>query len=89
MIKKYNASKGKRGEVISSPGKTKITIRIDNEVLDWFRAQGDKSGGNYQTMMNDALRAFTESKEGYAEAMVRKVLREELFGYTVRKKKTR
>jgi hypothetical protein len=90
MKKEYDFTGGKRGAIIPSPGKTKITIRIDNDVIEWFRAQIYKArGGSYQTMMNDALRAYMESKEGHAEAMVRKVLREELAGYTVRKKKTR
>lgn len=90
MKKEYDFSKGKRGAVISSPGKTKITIRIDNETLDWFRAQCHKmGGGNYQTMINDALKFFINSKDSQSEDMVRRVLREELAGYAVRKTRTR
>jgi uncharacterized protein (DUF4415 family) len=90
MKKGYDFSKARRGQVIPTPGKTRITIRIDDDVLEWFREQIRKaSRGSYQTMMNDALRAYMESKEGHAEAMVRKVLREELAGYTVRKRKPR
>jgi hypothetical protein len=57
MKKEYDFSKGRRGAIEKPlPGKTRITIRIDNEVLDWFRARVDnKGGGNYQTMINDIL----------------------------------
>jgi hypothetical protein len=90
MKKEYDFTGGKRGPVIPSPGKTKITIRIDDDILEWFRKQIEKARrGGYQTAINDALRAYMESKEGQAEAMVRKVVREELAEYTVRKKKTR
>jgi uncharacterized protein (DUF4415 family) len=90
MKKEYDFSKGRRGPVIPSPGKTRITIRIDDDVLEWFRKQIEKAHrGSYQTAMNAALRAYMESKDGHTEAMVRKVLREELAEYTVRKKKAR
>ena len=87
MKKEYDFSKGKRGAVISSPGKTKITIRIDNATLDWFKTACHKMGsGNYQTMINEALRVFISSKESDGEDRMRRVLREELAGYSVRKK---
>ena len=52
MKKEYNFSKGKRGPVIKSPkGKTRITIRIDDDILEWFRQQVHTAGGgNYGTM---------------------------------------
>jgi len=88
MKKEYDFSKGKRGAVIPSPGKTKITIRIDSDILDWFRVQCHKmGGGNYQTMMNAALRFYINSKDGHCEDMVRRVLREEMAKYSVRKKR--
>jgi hypothetical protein len=91
MKKEYDFSKGKRGAAIPSPGKTRITIRIDDDILDWFRTQIRKAnGGSYQTMMNDALRAYMTSKDGHAEELFRKVIREELAAYgtkTVRKKR--
>ncbi len=87
MTKAYDWSKARRGQVIPTPGKTRITIRIDDDVLEWFREQIRRaSRGSYQTLMNDALRAHMQSKEGHAEAMVRKVIREELAEYTVKKK---
>ena len=58
MKRKYDFSKGKRGPVVSVPkGKIRITIRLDDDVLEWFRGQVDRAGGgNYQRLINDALR---------------------------------
>ena len=90
MKKEYDFSKGKRGAAIPSPGKTKITIRIDDDILEWFREQIRKAcRGSYQTMMNDALRFYINSKDPHGEEMVRRVIREELAGYTVRTAKKR
>lgn len=71
-------STAKRGAVIpQEPGKTKISIRIDNSVLEYFRAQVERAGaGNYQTLMNDALVAYIQQRS-VIEA-VRQVVREEL-----------
>ena len=79
MNEEYNFSQGKRGAVepISS-GKTRITIRIDDDILAWFRACVNKSGGNYQTLINDALRQYTQGKHESLEETLRRVLREEL-----------
>jgi uncharacterized protein (DUF4415 family) len=76
----YDFSQGRRGAVVAvPPGKTRITIRIDSEVLDWFRDQVDAAGGgNYQTLMNQALRTHVEQREDGLEEMLRRVLREEL-----------
>ncbi|HYA42476.1 MAG TPA: BrnA antitoxin family protein [Syntrophobacteraceae bacterium] len=76
----YDFSKGRRGPVIPpQPGKTKITIRIDDDILEWFRNKVDAAGGgNYQTMMNAALRQYIETQEGVLEATLRRVIREEL-----------
>jgi hypothetical protein len=73
-------SAGRRGAVLPPPtGKTRITIRIDTGVLDWFREQVNLSGGgNYQTLMNDALRQHVEAKHENLEETLRRVLREEL-----------
>lgn len=80
MKKEYDFTHGKRGAAIRTPpGKTRITIRIDNDVLNWFRSEVHKAGGgNYQTLMNDSLRAFIESKGRGLEETLRRVLREEL-----------
>jgi BrnA antitoxin of type II toxin-antitoxin system len=73
-------SGGRRGAVLPAPmGKTRITIRIDTEVLDWFRREVDRAGGgNYQTLMNEALRQHVEQTHESLEATLRRVLREEL-----------
>ncbi len=83
MKKRYNFSKGKRGAVLRMPpGKTRITIRIDGEILAWFKAQVHKAGGgSYQTLINKALREYIESKKEPLEVTLRRVLREELTGY--------
>jgi uncharacterized protein (DUF4415 family) len=87
MTKEYDFSKGKRGAVLKAPtGKTRITIRIDDDVLEWFKAQVHAAGGgNYQTMINHALRDYIESKREPFEATLRRVLREEFPGYGEKK----
>lgn len=85
MKAEYDFSQGRRGAVIPSPGKTRITIRIDDDVLQWFRdlviARG---GGSYQTMMNDVLRQYVMSQHEPLEDTLRRVLREEMAQYVVR-----
>ncbi len=78
MKAEYDFSRAKRGAVIpAAPGKTRITIRLDNELIDWFRARvHDAGGGNYQSLINDALRSFV-NQQGL-ESTLRKVIREEL-----------
>ena len=69
-----------RGAVVPAPkGKTRITIRIDDDILDWFREQVNVAGGgNYQTMMNTALREYVENRTVSLEKTLRRVIREEL-----------
>ena len=78
MRKNYDFSKARRGPVIRTPrGKTRITIRIDDDVLGWFRKQVHAAGGgNYQTMMNRALREHMEHQVEPLEETLRRVLRE-------------
>ena len=80
MRARYDFTGGKRGAVQKAPaGKTRITIRIDDEVLHWFRNQVHAAGGgSYQTLMNTALREFIGSKREPLEATLRRVLRDEL-----------
>ena len=56
MSKEYDFSKGKRGSVIASTGKTRITIMLDDDVLEAFRKKAEDSGRGYQTMINETLR---------------------------------
>ncbi len=80
MKKEYDFRKGRRGAVVPlPPGKTRITIRIDDDVLDWFRAQVHAAGGgSYQTLINRALRRHMEHEQEPLEQTLRRVLREEL-----------
>jgi hypothetical protein len=88
MKKQYDFSRGRRGAVLpAAPGKTRITIRIDNAILDWFRGQVHQAGGgSYQSLMNEALREHIERRQEPLENTLRRVLREEL---AVLKKKGR
>lgn len=80
MKKEYNFSKGKRGAVVPAPkGKTRITIRIDDDILNWFRSEVDAAGGgNYQTLINNALREYITNQQEPIEVILRRVVREEL-----------
>lgn len=80
MKEKYDFSKGQRGAVIPSSGnKVRITIRLDRDIVDWFRLKvEEQGGGNYQTMLNDALRNYMEHQEQSLEDVIRRVVREEL-----------
>jgi uncharacterized protein (DUF4415 family) len=80
MKKEYNFSKGKRGAVVPAPkGKTRITIRVDDDILNWFRGEVDAAGGgNYQTLINDALREHITRQREPIEVILRRVVREEL-----------
>lgn len=76
----YDFSKGKRGAIVSpTTGKTRVTIRLDDDVLDWFRDEVDKAGGgNYQTLINLALREHVSRSREPLEKTLRRVIREEL-----------
>ena len=73
-------SKGKRGAIVKvSPNKVRITIRLDNDIVEHFKRQvHDAGGGNYQTLLNDALRKHIQSEAEPLEETLRKVIREEL-----------
>jgi hypothetical protein len=94
MRTEYDFSNGKRGAVIPQKGKARISIFIDNAVLDEFRARAEKAGTGYQTMMNEALRKYlTETEQPLTEKVLRHVLRQEipeyLRGVTPRSTRTR
>ena len=80
MRKEYDFSKAKRGAVVSAPpGKTRITIRLDSDLLEWFKQQVHAAGGgNYQTLINSILREYVEGEKEQLETTLRRVIREEL-----------
>jgi uncharacterized protein (DUF4415 family) len=83
MRKAYDFSSGKRGAVIASPGKTRITIMLDDDVIEFFRAKAEAGGTGYQTMINAALRDAAAKRRSADDrpltaSVLRKILREEL-----------
>ena len=82
MKTEYDFSKGERGAVIPQRGKTRISIYIDNAVLDAFRVRAEKAGTGYQTMMNEALRQYlSHTDQPVTETVLRQVLRQEIPDY--------
>ena len=85
MRKEYDLSKAKRGAIIASPGKTCITIMLNDDVLEYFRAKAEADGTGYQTMINATLRKSVLDTKGnnpddrpLTVAVLRQVLREDL-----------
>jgi uncharacterized protein (DUF4415 family) len=80
MKREYDFSKAKRGAVVTVPkGKTRITIRLDDEILAWFRNQVERAGGgNYQSVINEVLRQHVQQGREPLEKIIRRVIREEL-----------
>ena len=80
MKREYDFSEAKRGPVIPVPkGKTRITIRLDEDVITWFRTRVEKAGGgNYQSLINDALRQHITQVREPLEETLRRVVREEI-----------
>jgi len=80
MKREYDFTRAKRGPILPvRKGKTRITIRLDNDLLEWFREQVDRAGGgSYQALINDALRQHIQRVREPIEATLRRVLREEL-----------
>jgi uncharacterized protein (DUF4415 family) len=79
MKAEYDFSKGERGAVIPQTGKTRITIYIDDDVLDAFRERADNAGIGYQSMMNKAMREYlANSRPLFDENTLRRVIREEM-----------
>jgi len=77
--REYDFSKGKRGSIVPSHGKTRITIRLDDDVIEWFKLQVEQAGGgNYQSLINQALRHHMELEQEPLEETLRRVVREEL-----------
>jgi hypothetical protein len=85
MRKEYDFSKGKRGAVLPSSGKTRITIMLDTDIIEHFRQFAEAEGSGYQTKINAALREAIDAAKGKARpstpltaTVLRRILREEL-----------
>lgn len=80
MRDEYDFKNGKRGPVVRpAPNKTRITIRLDADVIEHFKKQvREAGGGNYQTLINKALQEHIERQKEPFEQILRRVLREEL-----------
>ncbi len=83
MKKVYDFSKGKRGAVIPTTGKTRITIYLDDMIVSQFKAQSEKTGKGYQTLINEALKSYLGLMEQpVTQDLVRKIVREELAAHS-------
>lgn len=85
MRDEYDFSKARRGAVVASPGKTRITIMLDDDVIEHFRARAEAEGVGYQTLINALLRKAAKDAGKSAPqaapltvATLRRVLREEM-----------
>ena len=78
MKDEYDFSNAKRGAVVPQTGKTRITMYLDDTILEEFRNRADAAGKGYQTMINDALREYLSKDSGNLEDTLRKVIREEM-----------
>ena len=87
MRDNYDFSKAKKAKDVphlsklqkEAKGKTRITIMLDNDVLESYRKRAAKDGMGYQTLINRTLRESSGSKP-VDEKTLRKVIREELHG---------
>ena len=78
MLKEYDFSKGKRGPVLPHKGKTRITIFIDTDILEWFRDEAEREGRGYQTEINQALRNYIKQDKRSIQEIIRETVRKEL-----------
>jgi hypothetical protein len=80
MRNEYDFTGAKRGALVESKGKSRITIYLDNAILDEFRLRAERTGTGYQTLVNEALKGFLAGTKGDTvnEATLRRVIREEL-----------
>ncbi len=79
MKKEYDFSKAKRRTVEPTPGKTRITLYLDNDVFDHFRLVSEQTGRGYQTLVNEALKLqIGLTEQPLTPEAVRRIVREEL-----------
>ena len=82
MKKVYDFSKGKRGAVIPTTGKTRITIYLDDAILKRFKVESERTGKGYQTLINEALKSYVGlSEQPVTQELVRRIVREELAAH--------
>lgn len=79
MKAEYDFDHARRGALAVAPGKTRVTIRLDDDVLEWYRKQAEEHGGNYQTAINAALREQMSAENGALERVLRRVIRKEML----------
>jgi hypothetical protein len=79
MKDEYDFSKGKRGAILPSKGKTRITIFLDDIILEAFRSRAEEAGTGYQTLINEALKDYLDQniEKPITESTLRRVLQEE------------
>jgi uncharacterized protein (DUF4415 family) len=78
MLEEYDFRKGKRGSVITHKGKTRITIFIDTDILEWFRDEAEREGRGYQTTINQALRNYIKQDRRPIQDIVKEAVRKKL-----------
>jgi uncharacterized protein (DUF4415 family) len=80
ILDEYDFTQARRGPVVPvGANKERITIRIDADILNWFRDYvNSRGGGSYQALMNQALREYIEGRDRDWEMLLRRVVREEL-----------
>lgn len=78
--KEIDFSKGKRGPIVSNKGKTRITICIDTDILNWFREKSEREGRAYQPFINEALRNYTQKDHRSIQDVIQETIRAELKG---------
>lgn len=80
MKDEYDFSEGKRGAILSSTGKTRITIYLDDHILQAFRARAEEAGTGYQTLINQALNEYLNdtAEKPVTESALRRILQEEI-----------
>jgi len=81
MLEEYDFSKGRRGAVLPQKGKTRITICIDTDILEWFRNEAEQEGQGYQTVINQSLRNYIKQGKRQIRDIVREVVRQELLRF--------
>jgi uncharacterized protein (DUF4415 family) len=79
MKKEYDFSQGQQGTVIPTAGKTRITIYLDDQIVQRFKAQSEMTGKGYQTLINEALNVYLGlTEKPVTPEVIRMIVREEL-----------